>query len=287
MALETTAAPSEQRERFHCFGATVTVAASGPPITVRTALGVARQVALDVHRRLTRFEPGSELSRLNADARAGVPAGALLRRFAAAVHVAGTTSGGLVDATCSPGGVPTTWPARPEAVHAGGWRHVAVTADSVLRPPGVELDSGGLAKGLAADLMAAALAPCESWLVDCAGDLRIGGTSGRPRTVEVADPSTAGAVVHRFSTPAGAVATSGTTRRAVEGWHHLTDPRTGRPAATGLVQVTALAATGLRAEIYAKAALLAGPLDAPAHLPAGGVLVDDAGAVRVVPPARP
>jgi thiamine biosynthesis lipoprotein len=273
---------AERTERFRCFGGTVTVAASGPADVVATALGVARHVALDVHRRLTRFEPTSELSRLNADPRPSIATGALLRRFAAAVQRAGAASGGLVDATCSPPGPPPGWPGHREAVPAGGWRHVHVAGDCVLRPPGVQLDSGGLAKGLAADLMARALAPCESWLVDCGGDLRIGGTGRRPRDVDVADPTTPGGVLHRFSTVAGAVATSGTTRRAWAGGHHLTDPRTGRPAATGLMQVTALAATGLEAEVRAKAALLAGPRDAVAHLPAGGVLVTDDGAVRVV-----
>jgi thiamine biosynthesis lipoprotein len=254
---------------------------------VAPALRVARNVALDVHRRLTRFEATSDLSLLNADPHPRVPGGALVRRFAAAVHRAGAASGGLVDATCSPPGPPPTWPGQREAVVAGGWRQVRVAGDRVLRPPGVQLDSGGLAKGLAADLMARALAPCESWMVDCGGDLRVGGTGGRPRSVEVADPATPGGVLHRFAIAAGAVATSGTTRRAWAGGHHLTDPRTGRPAATGLVQVTALAATGLEAEIRAKAALLAGPRDAVGHLPAGGVLVTAAGSVRVVSEGSP
>ena len=37
--------------------------------------------------------------------------------------------------------------------------------------------------------------------------------------------------------------------------HHLIDPRTGEPAWTGLVGVTALAPTGVEAETLAKAAL--------------------------------
>ena len=43
--------------------------------------------------------------------------------------------------------------------------------------------------------------------------------------------------------------------------------------APGIVQATALAPTALEAEVRAKAALLAGPDDAPDHLPHGGVLV--------------
>ena len=278
-------ATPELVERFDCFGGIVTLSASGPcAADVRTALGFARRLALDVHQRLTRYEPSSELSRLNADSRSTVPAGALLRRFARAVQWAGTTSGGLVDATCSPPGVPSRWPAHRDPVAAGGWRHVHAGHAHIMRPPGVHLDSGGLAKGMAADLMAAALAGCATWMVDCRGDLRLGGTSGRERDVNVDDPFAAGGVVHTLRIRRGAIATSGITRRAWAGGHHLTDPRTGRPADTGLVQVTALADTGLQAEVRGKAALLAGPEAAPGHLPAGGVLVTAGGEPLLVPP---
>jgi len=281
------AAPPELVECFDCFGGTVTLSASGPSAAeVRTALGFARRLALDVHHQLTRYEPSSELSRLNADPRRAVPASAMLRRFARAVHWAGTTSGGLVDATCSPPGVPSGWRAHREPVAAGGWRHVHADHSHVLRPPGVHLDSGGLAKGVAADLMAAALAGCATWMVDCRGDLRVGGTSGREREVRVAGPFNADAVLHTLRVRRGAVATSGITRRAWAGGHHLTDPRTGRPADTGLVQVTAMADTGLQAEVRAKAALLAGPGRAPGHLPAGGVLVTADGEPLLVPAVR-
>jgi len=60
----------------------------------------------------------------------------------------------------------------------------------------------------------------------------------------------------------------------------------GRPADTGLVQVTAMADTGLQAEVRAKAALLAGPGRAPGHLPAGGVLVTADGEPLLVPAVR-
>ena len=77
-----------------------------------------------MQRRLSRFDPDSELSRLNADPRERVPAGALLRRLAASVAVAGRRSGGLVDATCLP------------AVEAAGYRgHWTPGADFTPAPP--------------------------------------------------------------------------------------------------------------------------------------------------------
>ena len=56
----------------------------------------------DAERRLTRFDPGSELSRLNADPREEVPVSPLLARLVLAARWAGERSGGLVDATLLP-----------------------------------------------------------------------------------------------------------------------------------------------------------------------------------------
>ncbi|WP_354700939.1 hypothetical protein DSM112329_01231 [Paraconexibacter sp. AEG42_29] len=289
----------ELTERFACFGTTVAVVASGEDgAVVRTAMARARGVALDVHHHLTRFDPASDLCRLNADPRRAVPAGSLLRRLAEAARWAGEASGGLVDATCLPaledagyrehfepgGGVGPRWQRalRSPAPLAGGWRLLRVSGTSIVRPAGVRLDSGGLAKGMAADLMAHALRDCAAWAVDCAGDVRLGGTADLERAVHVAGPHAGDDPVHTLHLRAAAVATSGVTRRAwAGGGHHLIDPRTGSPADTGLVQVTALAPTGLLAEVRAKAALLSGPGGAADFLPDGGVAVTSAGAIHV------
>jgi thiamine biosynthesis lipoprotein len=181
-------------------------------------------------------------------------------------------------------------PALPDP--AACWRLVDVDErhPTVRRPPGVRIDSGGLGKGLAADLVAGSLTGRPSFAVDCAGDLRIGGTAGLPRPIDVRDPW-GGDPVHRLLVTSGAVATSGITARA---WldahgrprHHLIDPGRGAPAWTGIVQATALAPTALLAEIRAKAALLAGPGAAAGHLPDGGVLVLESGEVVALGAAR-
>jgi thiamine biosynthesis lipoprotein len=288
------AARRERVECFECFGATVSVRASGDREVVRLGLRRAREIAEDVHRRLTRFDPGSDLCRLNADPRALVPAAALVRRFAEAVRWAGVASGGLVDATCLPaveaagyrehwtpavamGG----WAVDGACVLHGSWASVSAEGDAVRRPPGTRLDSGGLGKGLAADLMAAPLAACATWAIDCGGDLRLGGREPHERAIDIADPG-GGPPVHRLRLARGAVATSGVTRRAWAGGHHLIDPRTGRPADTGVVQATAVARNGLAAEVRAKTALLAGPEAAAGVLADGGVYVTADGIVHVV-----
>lgn len=300
---------SENSEQLDCFGGRVTVMAWGPDDAA--AIGFAEARLRDLHAALSRFLPASDLCSLNRDPRATVPAGWIVRRFAAAVPAAGALTGGLVDATQvdaielagyrgSRAAARST--ALREALAAGParraaqpdparrWELVEVDdeAGTVIRPPGVRLDSGGLGKGLAADLAAGLLARQASFAVDCAGDLRIGGTAGRARRVEVADPF-GGRPLHRFHVSDGAVATSGIGRRSwltPEGRpaHHLLDPRTGRPAFTGIVQATALAPTALEAEARAKAALLAGPEAGAGWLAHGGALVFEDGSASVVDP---
>ena len=97
------------------------------------------------------------------------------------------------------------------------------------------------------------------------------------------------AILHTFRLRSGGVATSGIGKRS---WidsdggvaHHLLDPGTGRPAFTGVVQVTALAPTATEAEMLSKAALLRGPAGAGEVLVHGGVIVLDDGNYIVLDP---
>lgn len=302
-------------ERFGCRAQLRVVPPDGHRGHAELRLDRAEAILREFDERLSRFDPYSELSRLNRDPRDEVPASPMMLRFAEAVGWAGRRSHGLVDATLleaveaagytdhlpldrldgrTPAyGSTTTAPAITAAgterdPATGDWRLVAARAGAVHRPAGVRLDSGGLGKGLAADLAAEALRGAPSWLVDCGGDLRLGGTARRPRPIDVRDPFDPSVVLHRLHVTSGAVATSGVTRRA---WssdggvaHHLIDPRTGRPAQTDLLQVTALAPTALKAEVLAKIALLGGSGDAHAALEHGGVVVHASGIVEVVPP---
>jgi FAD:protein FMN transferase len=132
------------------------------------------------------------------------------------------------------------------------------------------------------------LAPHESFAVNCAGDIAVGGDGASARAVEVESPID-GCILHTFELRRGGVATSGIGRRS---WldphgrpaHHLLDPSTGMPAFTGIVQVTALAPSALMAEVKAKAAILSGPREAPSWLSHGGVIVFDDGSHQVIAP---
>jgi thiamine biosynthesis lipoprotein len=161
-------------------------------------------------------------------------------------------------------------------------------AGTVVRPPGLRLDTGGTTKGLAADAAARLLAGAgaERAVVDCGGDLHVATAAGAaPFDVAVEHPL-GGAPAATLRVRAGGVATSGLGRRMWQGAdgrpaHHLLDPATGAPAWSGLIAATALGASTLEAEALAKAALLQGPAGARRLLAGrGGVLIHDDGTVE-------
>ncbi len=260
----------------------------------------------DFARRLSRFDPRSEVSVLNRDPRDEVPASRLLRAAVAAGLWAAECSGGHVDPTLAPaleragydrsrtGMAPT--PLADALTHAprrrpaspdprAPWRRVAVSdaRGTITRPAGVALDTGGTGKGLAADAVAHRLARHRRFVVDCGGDLAVRGGWD----VAVEHPLT-GERVHPLHLRDGGVATSGLYvrlwRRADGSFgHHLLDPSTGEPAWTGLIAVTAVGSTALEAETRSKLALLSGPDGARRVLTgSGGVLVHDSGDVEPV-----
>jgi thiamine biosynthesis lipoprotein len=301
---------AEAHRGFACFGGIATIHVRGAgTASGEEAADRARERLLNAHRRLSRFDQESELSRFNRDPREEVPATPLMRALAGAVAIAGAASGGLVDATLLDGieragyrqsldgchslsladALSSRVERKPGRPHPSArWRSVEVDeiAGTIARPPGLRIDSGGIAKGLLADLLAAELGGQRTFAVDCCGDIRIGGSSGQMRKALVGDPF-GGAPIHELRLRDGAVATSGIGRRR---WvradgrtaHHILDPRSGEPAYTGIVQATALAPTALLAEVYAKAALLSGPEGAAKRLPHGGILVRDGGEVDVL-----
>jgi thiamine biosynthesis lipoprotein len=273
---------SEAIESFPCFGSTVTVyvVGAGPAGDQAQAAARAKSRLLEWHRQFSRFEPDSEISKLNADARETVPVSPVMARLIQATLEAARMSGGLVDGTLvselegagyaehfdvAPLELPDVLqraPARAPAAPSpsGRWKEVSLDplAGTVTRPLGLRFDSGGVAKGLFADILAGLFAMHPGYAIDSGGDLRLGGTAGVERPVRVANPFDK-TILHTFALPA----------------HHLLDPATGRPAFTGIVQVTALAPTAVEAETLAKATLLRGPGDCTATLRHGGVVLYD------------
>lgn len=229
-------------------------------------------------RRFSRFRPDSELSRLNEIGQLRAASTAFLHVLTRARRHARRTGGlvtPLVGAALIAAGYDRSfdpsradWYAAPRA--SGPLPPVeTVVIDRrrgrVTLPPGVSLDFGGLVKGWTVD-RAARLLPAVAAL-DAGGDARLrgAGPDGRGWIVDVEDPADPAREVLTLRVSDRAVATSAPNRRrwrtATGEQHHLIDPRTGRPAASDLAQVTVLADTVEEAEVLAKAAYLLGHQD--------------------------
>ena len=283
---------------FPAMGTSVRLlAAPGAPVDD------ARALIEDLEARLTRFDPQSELCVLNADPRETVPASRPLRDAVRAAIAGAAATDGLADPTQLGAVVRAGYdrslvghpradlhealaaapPPRPAAPSpAAAWRrvHVDDAAGTIARPPGLRLDLGGSAKGLAADLATELLAGHGPCAADLGGDQRVRGV----HEVLVPNPLT-GTLADVVALDGDAVATSGIDRRiwwdaADRPAHHLLDPATGRPAWTGVVSATAKAPTAALAEALAKAAILAGPAAGRRILSRfGGLLITAHGAV--------
>ncbi len=133
-------------------------------------------------------------------------------------------------------------------------------------PAGTRFDPGGIGKGLAGDMVAAALLEggAHSAQVELGGDVRLAGpgwgTQGWRVVIDDTDHGQGG--VGTISIASGGVATSSVVRRH---WrcgdidaHHLIDAATGMPAITDLDAVTVAAPTLWWAEVAAKVALMGG-----------------------------
>lgn len=251
----------------------------------------ARHRILGLEARWSRFLPDSELNALHAAA--GSPCVVSADTFELVAHLVAAWwgSGGRFDPTLHDRlvalGYDRAWPWPQSAAsegcahRRGSWRETGAPGCSeivlqresrlVWLPPHLRLDPGGLGKGLAADLVAGELmaAGASGALVDLGGDLRVVGSppAGETWRIDVEHPGRPGRPIARVETRDGAVATSSRGRRRWTGTdgaavHHLLDPASGHPAEPDWTSATALARTGVDAEVGATVAFLDGSLAA-------------------------
>ena len=232
------------------------------------ALDGAEQEVRRIEAIASRFDPDSELMRLNATGSARVTTD-LFRLITAALAMREATGGRFdptVHAAMVSAGYDRTLDELPDHADAagpprpgGGGVRTDVTSGTVTLAPGVALDLGGIAKGWAADRVADMLGVLGPCLVSMGGDMTIRGLhQGEPWPVEVMH----GDVARTIGLSRGGMATSGTDRRrwqrAGTAMHHVIDPATGRPSTTDLTRVTTVGDDAATAEAWATALLLAG-----------------------------
>jgi len=244
---------------------------------------------------LSRFLPGSELSRLNAAG--SLQVGPELLELVELALAARERSGGRFDPTVHDALVRAGYDRSFELVRdddesataapspgarCGGGVEIDHAAGRIALEPGVRLDLGGIAKGWAADRVLTRLAGWGPALVNAGGDLAAAG-AGWPVGVETPTGTLT------LELERGGLATSGRDRRRWERngreHHHLIDPATGEAAAGDVLTVTAAASSAAEAEVLATSLFLAGTVErAAAEADAAGVpavLVGADGEVRL------
>lgn len=266
-----------------------------PGVAEATALAFAEMTRLA--RQMSRHDPASALSRLNqaaGGAEVTLPA-ELLAVLATAQHLHERT-GGAFDArvgrlTWGAGGTPdgavpdvgTVNAARADLARAGGLQLRPGRAR--LERTGLQIDLGGVAKLpiLAAGLRVMSGLGVRGVLIDGGGDvLASARPDGQPWRVGLRDPLAPHRLLGVLPLREGVVASSGDYERFVwhggRRYHHVLDPRTGRPTG-GVPGVTLVARAGAgeivdavdRVNGLGTAAMVAGPRRGPELLQDLGV----------------
>jgi thiamine biosynthesis lipoprotein len=254
-----------ESHHFEALGANCSLFAVGQP---RGRLLAGEFWVRRLGARLTRFAPGSELSRLNACAGEWMEISGDLELILRSTLRAYQMSSGLVNVAVLPSMLAVGYtrplsqgatvatldglgrlPRLPDVLH--------VREGEARVEPGSGIDLGGVAKGWMADRLCKLLGP--NAVANLGGDLRAAGPGPRSQGWPV---GLAGVTLMLRDQGA---ATSSVRRRRWAHGHHLIDPRSGLPAQTGLEEVSVVASSGFAAEVIAKTALLLGPELAPAY----------------------
>lgn len=223
----------------------------------------------------TRFDSGSEVMRLAAQAGVPVPVSTLLYQAVQFALAVAEESGGAFDPTV--GHAMETRGFNREyrsgrqirsALDRGApvsYRDVRLDPErktiTLLRP--LVIDLGAVAKGLAVDLAARELSPFENFAINAGGDLYLGGRNpdSEPWSIGIRHPRSDADLIEAVRVSNRAVCTSGDyEKRSADGGHHILDPRTGA-SANGVASVTVIAPTAMLADALATAAFVLGPAE--------------------------
>lgn len=276
--------PQWPTHSFRAMGSQMAFWLDAPAGVTRSLFAQAEAMFASAERALSRFDPDSELSRLNARPGQWQPLSPILWQVLEQATMMTKATGGLFDPTIlgdleaagydrsfdqlrrlpDADRQPLPAPGAPPRPRPEPWA-LDPQRRALWLPVGTRLDLGGIAKGFTAQRAANLLAEAGPCLVDAGGDLTAGaapvGFPGWPVAVAAPGRDDAADLFHLWLANAS-LATSGVDYRR---WqhngcpaHHLIDPRTGCPAGTDLLSVTVLAPAGSLAEGWATAALVAG-----------------------------
>lgn len=233
----------------------------------------AQALVMELEKKLSVTDDGSEIATVNRQG-GGYLSTETKELVSAALELCGETDGAL-DITIYP--VVRAWgfttgeyrvPSDEELaalLEKVDYSAVTVSGNSVSLPEGAMLDLGAVAKGYAADRLAALFDErgVESAIVNLGGNVYALGhkPDGSDWTVAIQDPIGDGYACV-LSVSDKAVVTSGGYQRFFEQdgvfYRHIMDPATGRPVEYGLASVSIVAESGLEADAFSTALYVMG-----------------------------
>lgn len=163
------------------------------------------------------------------------------------------------------------------ALQTVGTAHVHENGDTVTLDSGSKIDLGGIAKGYAADLCADILKSADAnGLLVLGGNIYAVGTNeGKDWNIGIADPDDSADTIAAVAVHDLSVVTSGDYERYFEQdgvrYHHIFDPKTGYPAASGLRSVTVIDANSTRADALTTALFVMGADKGRAYCEENGI----------------
>lgn len=163
------------------------------------------------------------------------------------------------------------------ALQTVGTAHVHENGDVVTLDSGSKIDLGGIAKGYAADLCADILksADADGLLVLGGNIYAVGTNEGKDWNIGIADPDDSADTIAAVAVHDLSVVTSGDYERYFEQdgvrYHHIFDPKTGYPAASGLRSVTVIDANSTRADALTTALFVMGADKGRAYCEENGI----------------
>ncbi|MDR3586154.1 MAG: FAD:protein FMN transferase [Desulfosporosinus sp.] len=245
-----------------------------------------------VEEAVSRFNPASELSKLNGSNGGTINVSHLLLTLIEQALAAAKNTGGIFDPTVLNSLVQSgydksfgelaaaedqsdlrkniTHTTRPDKklLHLDYYREIKIDLrrSAVTLPPGLGIDLGGIAKGWAVDQ---AMEYVQKWesdaevCINAGGDLRLHvPAGGEPWKVAVQNPFDQDQDLGFIILTSAAVATSSVLKRR---WqtkgrvqHHIIDPRLSEPSHSDMVAATVVAPTAAEAEVWTKTLCILG-----------------------------
>lgn len=261
---------------------------------------------------LSEWREGSDVSRINAEAGRRpvkvsddtvrvVDAGLDVSRWSrGAFDLSWAALRGLYDFRPDSVEIPTQAEIKPRLALIDYKRiKVNKNRDTVfLKKRGMAIGTGGIAKGYALDHAGAILrgGGIEDYMIFGGGQVQVHGErDGRPWRVGIQHPRDPTTYFASLESTGASFSTSGDYEHAVfdgngRRWHHIIDPKTGRPATKSL-SVTVMTAEGIYADALSTAAFVLGPTKALKMFrriayPADAVIVGSDCEIYTTPGAR-